>query len=432
MRRDVAALVSVLVSGCLHLGLMAWLDGALPEPPRAHTWMTHDTPPEPRGPSGLRADTARGDAHADEIPVELGGPDSAQNVDRQTGGGGEARAPEEGVLLAMNVDDVRLQDAPWNAVGVAQVQRIHTDASRASWDDRRATPNPHDQPFLASGTGSHRERRRVSVLEPNEGAPRAPVRSAEGREQAASVSTAATSLAVGAGPAAPPTDAHATAARGAAQASPGTGIAGGHGARDSAAAPVATGRPAVDEGPAATLATTRERPRDDTDSEQLATQLMQSWVDASPRTARERAAGGGGVGGGGPAGSGGGRVEGGEATPHAPGPGGRGALDTRDSRYQAWLLAQRRRVYGAMVFPRERQLQMDQGVVVYVFSVDRSGQLVGTPRLRRSSGYADIDAAALRAIRSTLPTAPPPSALMQDRTELPLTLHLDFSNPMVR
>ncbi|MBK6808556.1 MAG: TonB family protein [Sandaracinaceae bacterium] len=410
MRRDVAALVSVLVSGCLHLGLMAWLDRALPDLAHAHAWMTHEARLERVGPDGVRADAARGDVRADEIPVEFGGPDSAQNVDRGLpGGGGEARAPEEGVLLAMNVDDVRLQDAPWNAVGVAQVQRIHTDASRASWDNRRATPNPHDQPFLATGTGSHRERRRVSILEPNEGAPRA------GTAGAA------------------PADAHSTAAPlGSAQPSPGTGIAGGQGARESAAARVATGRPAVDEGPAATLATARERPRDDTDSEQLATQLMQSWVDASPRTARERAAGNGGVGGGGPAGSGGGRTQGGEATPHAPGPGGRGALDTRDSRYQSWLLAQRRRVYGAMVFPRERQLQMDQGVVVYTFSVDRSGHLVGAPRLSRSSGYADIDAAALRAIRETLPTAPPPSELMQDRTELPVRMHLNFSNPMVR
>ena len=434
MRRDVAALVSVLVSGCLHLGLMAWLDRALPDLAHAHAWMTHEARLERVGPDGVRADAARGDVRADEIPVEFGGPDSAQNVDRGLpGGGGEGRAPEEGVLLAMNVDDVRLQDAPWNAVGVAQVQRIHTDASRASWDNRRATPNPHDQPFLATGTGSHRERRRVSILEPNEGAPRAPARSAEGRESASVLAEARTPLTVGAAAGAPPADAHSTPALlGSAQPSPGTGIAGGQGARESAAARVATGRPAVDEGPAATLATARERPRDDTDSEQLATQLMQSWVDASPRTARERAAGNGGVGGGGPAGSGGGRTQGGEATPHAPGPGGRGALDTRDSRYQSWLLAQRRRVYGAMVFPRERQLQMDQGVVVYTFSVDRSGHLVGAPRLSRSSGYADIDAAALRAIRETLPTAPPPSELMQDRTELPVRMHLNFSNPMVR
>ena len=216
------------------------------------------------------------------------------------------------------------------------------------------------------------------------------------------------------------------------QASPGTGIAQGRGARQSAAAPVATGRPPVAEGPPATLAPAVERPRDDQDSEQLATRLMQSWVDASPRTARERAQGSGGAGGGGPAGSGSGRTEGGQASPHAPGAGGRGALDTRDSRYQAWLLTQRRRVQDAMVFPRERQLQMDQGVVVYTFSVGRAGQLVGTPRLARSSGHADIDAAALRAIRQTLPSAPPPNVLMEGRTEFPVRIHLNFSNPMVR
>jgi TonB family protein len=75
---------------------------------------------------------------------------------------------------------------------------------------------------------------------------------------------------------------------------------------------------------------------------------------------------------------------------------------------------------------------MDQGVVVYAFQVDRAGQLVGAPRLARSSGFADFDAAALRAIRATLPTAPPPSALMEGRSAIPIRLHLDFSNPMVR
>ncbi len=439
MRRDVAAVVSVLVSGCLHLGLMAWLDGALSAAPRVRDEL-RDARLVERGPNaGSTPRAGLDDVRAGEIPIELGGPESAQNVDRDVaGGGGDGRSPEDGVLLAMNVDDVRLQDAPWNAVGVAQVQRIRTDASRASWDDRRATPHPHDQPFLASGTGSHRERRRVSILEPNEGAPRAPVRSAEGVDDASPAQHEAAELLAAQlaadGETAAEREARraSDALRGSATASPGTGIADGRGVRESAAAHVATGRPAVDEAPAATLATARERPRDDTDSEQLATRLMQSWVDASPRAARERAQGSGGSGGGGPAGSGSGRVEGGQASPHAPGPGGRGALDTSDSRYQTWLLAQRRRVYEAMVFPRERQLQMDQGVVVYTFDVDRNGQLVGTPRLARSSGHADIDAAALRAIRQTLPTAPPPAVLMADRAQFPVRMHLNFSNPMVR
>lgn len=435
MRRDMAALVSVLVSGCLHLGLMLWLNRALPATPHARDWLSDLRAVDREAGAGVSEQLGQGQTRAAEIPIELGGPESAQNVDRSVaGGGGDGRASEDGVLLAMNVDDVRLQDAPWNAVGVAQVQRIRTDASRASWDDRRATPNPHDQPFLATGTGSHRERRRVSILEPNEGAPRAPARSAEGREPSVESPDGAAPTLGTSGPGAPadPSRALPDAPLGSDQASPGSGIAGGQGGRQSAAAPVATGRPAVDEGPAATLATAQERPRDDTDSEQLATRLMQSWVDASPRTARERAQGSGGAGGGGPAGSGSGRVEGGQASPHAPGAGGRGALDTRDSRYQAWLLAQRRRVQDAMVFPRERQLQMDQGVVVYTFSVDRAGQLVGTPRLARSSGHADIDAAALRAIRQTLPAAPPPSVLMEGRSEFPVRIHLNFSNPMIR
>lgn len=430
MRRDLAALLSVLISIGLHAGFVAWLHREAPGPrPR-----TAVSSPEARAQAVVRGagHAALGHERAGEIPVELGGPDSAQNVDRpERGEGGDGRARSDGLRLAMNVDDVRLQDAPWNAVGVAQVQRIATATSRASWDDRRATPNPHDQPFLASGEGRLRERRRVSVLEPNEGAPRARAQSAEGGAQQ-SPSAAQSSATQGLEERSSATQHPAPEAPGAEHASPGTGAVGGHGRRESAEAPVATGRPAVDEGPAATLAQERARPRDDTDSEQLATQLMQSWVDASPRAGRQQGAGSGGVGGGGAAGSAGGSGEGGQATAHAPGPGGRGALDTRDARYQSWLLAQRRRVYGAMVFPRERRLAMDQGIVVYSFQVDRAGHLVGSPHLARSSGFPDIDAAALRAIQAALPTAPPPTALMQGRNELPVRLHLDFSNPMVR
>ncbi|MCB9662358.1 MAG: energy transducer TonB [Sandaracinaceae bacterium] len=431
MRRELVAGLSVLASLAVHAAFVAFLHGSLPV---ASASVPRERSAEQVlvGAEGDADARSSGRVRSHEIPVELGGPASAQNVDRPTpGGGGDGRSSEDAMLLAMNVDDVRLQDAPWNAVGVSQVQRIDTASSRASWDNRRATPNPHDQPFLATGAGQHRERRPPSILEPNRGAPVAPARTREGSVDAPASS--ATMLGARTPHAAFATsESSRPSSAGAEQASPGSGIAQGTGVRESRAAPVATGRPPVDEGPAATLAQERDRPRDDTSAELLATQLVQTWVDASPRSGPRDAPGRGGAGGGGAPGSGHGAQEGGQALAHSPGAGGRGALDTRDGRYQSWLLSQRRRVYGAMVFPRERRLAMDQGVVVYAFMVDRTGQLVGTPRLARSSGFADFDAAALRAIRATLPTAPPPSALMEGRSEIPVRLHLDFSNPMVR
>jgi TonB family protein len=85
-----------------------------------------------------------------------------------------------------------------------------------------------------------------------------------------------------------------------------------------------------------------------------------------------------------------------------------------------------------MVFPRERRINMDQGVVVYTFRVDARGQLLGQPRLARTSGFGDIDAAALRAILASLPASPPPAELMVGRVDFPVRMHFDFSNPLVR
>jgi len=109
-------------------------------------------------------------------PLAFGGPRNPQNVDvGRRGERGDVVGAERAVLLFTVVDGVTLQDSPTNSPNVSQVQRLRTARDRASWETRRrATPNPDDQPFLASGRGDHRERRPVRTTDAAEGARVAP------------------------------------------------------------------------------------------------------------------------------------------------------------------------------------------------------------------------------------------------------------------
>jgi TonB family protein len=188
----------------------------------------------------------------------------------------------------------------------------------------------------------------------------------------------------------------------------------------------------VDDGPAATVADQPGRVRDNRDAELLAARMVQSFVEATQADGRAEGRGTGGSGHGGKPGSGGTSGAGGRSTSHQPGPGRYPALDTGDHRYRTWYNSQRRRIERALVFPRERQLAMDQGTAVYRLTVRRNGTLADAPRLLRRSGHADLDRAALAAIRESVPFDPIPPDLAPSYEAIRVTLALQFSNPMVR
>lgn len=375
--------------------------------------------------------------HGEERLVP-GGVESAQNVDARNAGECGDGVGAQAVLLVTHADSVRLQDSPMDAVGTAQVQRIDTAHDRASQEDRRATPHPAYDPFLASGNGAHPERRDVARVDPRDGARSAPHATQAGeRNQGAREERGGVA---GSEPNTLPPDldgAHAdrgsrAGEAGRSSASPGQGIQNGERERESAAARVATGRPPVDEGPAATLTEQRDsRVRDDARSELLATRPDESWVEASEHGGAHTGRGVGGVGGGGAAGSGGGRGEGGHARAYGPGGGDYDALDTSDARYQRWFLDQSARVERHLVFPRERMLAMDQGISVYRVLVNRDGTVRGVPELIHSSGFDDLDRAALVALLQSFPFGPVPDAVMGTHATLRLVMPIKFSNPMV-
>jgi hypothetical protein len=333
-----------------------------------------------------------GDIQREAAARRFGGGRSPQNIDAFERGAGGDGVGAEAVMLFPRADALTQLASPRNAPDILQMQRIRTAGDQATRSDRRATPNPGDVPFLASGTGVHPERRPVAAVDPRDGARSAPTATGTGDTATrAQAGTEATRSA---------TSPEATQA-GARLASPGRGIAAGTGMRESDAARVAAGRPPIPDGAASTSSDWQDaRVRDRHDAELLAANLVQALADTSAHGGRSVGAGSGGVGGGGAAGSGGGRDEGGRARAFGPGDGDFDSLDTRDARYERWLLAQVRRVERALVFPAARR-------------------------------FADLDAAARRAIDAALPLEPVPAAILAGHTTLRLTLPVHFSNPSV-
>jgi len=386
-------------------------------------------------PEGTGLAPRRGRAPRDAERAEAGGRTSEQNIDALDPGQGGDRTGALATLRLLTEDDrVLLFDSPLNNLAAGQLQRIRTARDRATLEPRRATPNPHDQAFLASGDGVHRERRPVAPSDAASGARRAPEASLRGGlpsvERAGGRSG-------GAGDRAAPSPTTTAAAsaddRGAPQPSPGQGILNGRGQRRGRAADVAFGRPSVDRGPAATEAEQRDaRVRDDQDSEELASTLYQSWVDATARRSEREGPGRGGAREGGAPGTGGGAREGGRAAAYGTGDGAHPALDTSDARYVRWVRESSRRVHDALRYPRERALALDQGTTILMLYVNRDGTLSGRPRLVRTSGFDDLDAAARAAVRQATPFGAVPPELAPGISRIPIRLPVEFSNPMVR
>jgi TonB family protein len=75
---------------------------------------------------------------------------------------------------------------------------------------------------------------------------------------------------------------------------------------------------------------------------------------------------------------------------------------------------------------------MDQGESLIAVSVARSGVFASAPRVYRTSGFADFDAAALRAVAETGQFAPLPPEILPGAEVLSLLVPVRFFNPMVR
>jgi TonB family protein len=109
-----------------------------------------------------------------------------------------------------------------------------------------------------------------------------------------------------------------------------------------------------------------------------------------------------------------------------------GAIDERtlDRRYDRYIEEIRQRVRRIREFPRSLAVRLLEGETIVVFVVDVNGRLGDGPRVIKSSGFEEFDAAAVRAVRRAAPFPPMPDATTA--RPLSVSLRVIFDNPVVR
>jgi TonB family protein len=376
-----------------------------------------------------------------ETPRPKGGASEAFVDGARRGRAGD-QSGEKAIHLADRAETKTFVPDPTNRLDRDQHQRLKSGETRASWEDRRATPHPLDATFVAVGTGRVSERREVA-RDPSRGSLH-DARSAE-----------ATGGALGAGSDAPAAalepaaddgvrapnaghlldDATPSSAirRGSDGAAPGLGIAlGAAGADHRASANPENARPDVAEGYAAVPAANPGKTSDNVDSSQEAEKLMKSLVQSSTFGSRQDGSGRGGEVGAGDLGANGASGDGSKAGPAGDGFGDVLDWNSRDSRIVGWY----RRLHGKIdplwkdAFPKEDLLELRQGTVIFEFVVHRDGTItVAWPPVRRS-GIDAFDKNVAAALRRASPVEPPPAVLGRDSVRIRAPFRVD--NPLIK
>jgi TonB family protein len=103
---------------------------------------------------------------------------------------------------------------------------------------------------------------------------------------------------------------------------------------------------------------------------------------------------------------------------------------TLDRRYQRYIQEVRQRVNRIREFPKALALRLEQGETFVQFVVGVDGRLGDGPRVVKSSGFEEFDAAAVRAVRRAAPFPPMPDS--GAARPLSVSLRVTFDNPVVR
>jgi len=103
---------------------------------------------------------------------------------------------------------------------------------------------------------------------------------------------------------------------------------------------------------------------------------------------------------------------------------------TRDRRYQRYSDEIQQRVRRIREFPRSLAVRLLEGETIVAFVVDVNGRISDGPRVVKSSGFEEFDAAAVRAVRRAAPFPPMPDP--GSARPLPVSLRVIFDNPVVR
>jgi TonB family protein len=352
----------------------------------------------------------------------LGGATSAQNVSSDNPGErGDGLSPEQSRMLAARAEGVNLDARMMNNLDRSQEQRIRTSRERASPQDDRRTPNPADDPWVSTGVGVFMVRAHTSNDAPGRGATVSPGTATTAGNTQATPLVMASHRGPEVSPLETPRGAIAHQQAGVRDRTQGVARA---------AVPMATQRPAVENGHASTTSDQAAlRPSDDADAALLAASLMRAHVNAAAQQGAARGEGEGGVAGGGFPGAGGGLGRGGTAHPMGDGSGVL-SLETSDTRFVRYfgILRQRLQRLTEGAFPHEDDLQLRQGTVIMRFAIERDGS-VRDVVIERRSGVAGYDANVRRALVSAR-MPPIPASVGRDR--LVIRWPAVYSNPVVR
>ena len=431
MKRRLVVPGAVATSAALHAALLAagaWLLagtlGGEDAPPAASASVVEVTVSRAGGIELPTMSTASGSTlrPSDAVPVTervpVGGGDEVPRPDTRRGGRGGIDAAERAALnLSDSVDGLTLDRDPQNAAHRSQVQRLRTARERRTRDDRRATPNPMELSFLASGKGGRRERRPPSPFDPSRGGN-------VGDEASAVGGLLGAPRELGDG------TAHALGAseEGSDRDRLGAGVADGAlGTRYTRRARVVLARPAVRRARAAVPSNRRGRPNDTQDSSQEVASAVSSLIHASTAGGRRREPGPGGEKGPASPASGGRAGPGSKAQAAGRGGSPDSGIDSRVSGY--WLGIRRQlRPHWRDAFPQWAILEGRGGMAVVSLRISKSGA-VDRVRIARRSGIPEYDRNVLAAVQRAAPFGPLPAAL--GAGPVTITITFDSRNPAV-
>jgi hypothetical protein len=414
----------------LHVGLIGgfgWLAlrsleernaRALAPPPSADRTIAIELPVFATG--TLEADRPP-DPHGDP-PRFFGGALEAQLDDARQGRGGVPTSSDRPTNLSDRDEQTHLTPDLINRLDYDQQQRIKSASERMTWEDRRASKEPMELSFLASGDGPRAERRDPTESDPSRGA-------------RFSASPSVRGGVVGSAPldgALDPRSEIGSEHEGSLESASGLGVHDGRvGTVHRAGANVMHARPDVVLAAVSVPATRHGRPRDDVESDQEVAATLRSIVHAST-AAGFQGAGSGGVAGGGAPGAGGRTGAGSTGRPIGPGDSEWWDLNTSDPR----LLPYFRRIHQkldplwAHAFPLWATFDLQQGTVIFTVTIAASGDVhVDWPPLR-ASGVPEFDHNCYEAIRRAAPFDPIPAVL--GVSELHVRMPFDARNPVVK
>lgn len=367
---------------------------------------------------------AQGPGADDATPVPRGGGEATPRPDTgRAGRGGTDEASAPALNLADRDDATLLSPEVPSRFDRSQIQRVASGRERRSREDWRASREPMELTFLASGgSGERHERRAASRFDPSAGALGATAAARSGG------ALGAAALPVGVGER--PREVGGTTPGGSSS-SPGAGIRDGASGNDHrASADVATGRPLVAEGTPSVPANVQGKPEDTQDSEQEVElrASMQSIVHASTAGGLP-GTGPGGQAGPGPTGSGGSSGPGSTARALGTGVGGYPDADPRDRRRTEYVRKARSKIGRFWKpFPKWAALEGLSGMTIVTFTIRSDGSVAGA-RVTRPSGVAEYDENCRQAVLSAAPFEPLPSEIGATYT---WALPFVDANPAVR